>query len=630
MKKCKVLFAPSLKEVAQDEGKTILEAARERGVYIDSQCNGKGKCGKCRIRVMEGKSGPFTREESEFIGQPDRMLGYRLACMARVAGDLTVLVPEENVLSSEASKKVFSKRSSVVHPAVKAYRIEISDEGGAQQAYLERLESYLASHHGLRGLHADIAVLRDLARVMKEAKEKATVYVWMDREIISVLPGWSEVCLGLALDVGTTTVALYLCDLKDGSVMATASTTNPQVLFGTDIMSRISYSSHHPEDGVKRMQRELIRSVNALIDQMTASNGFLPGQIMDMTVVGNTVMHHIFLGIAPDHLGLWPFSPSIQGSADVKIRDLGVGINPSAYAHVLPVEAGFVGADNVAVLLSEEPYNQDQISLTIDLGTNGELVLGNRERLFSCSCATGPALEGAHIASGMRATNGAIERVRIAPGTFEVDYSVIGMEGWASQHPVGALKPVGLCGSGIIDTVAHLFKAGLIGEDGAFSEKNGTERLRRGRSGVTEFVLAWKHETATGNDIVFSQKDIRQIQLAKAALHGGCRVLMHHLGIDSVPRMAIAGAFGMHIDKENSLTIGLFPWCDPDRIAVVGNAAGHGAYLALVNRGKRGEANRIAREVTHIELALEEGFQREFLRALAIPYKNNSKGNSKS
>jgi uncharacterized 2Fe-2S/4Fe-4S cluster protein (DUF4445 family) len=369
------------------------------------------------------------------------------------------------------------------------------------------------------------------------------------------------------------------------------------------------------------MQAELVRAANALIEQMTAANGLSPSRLMDLTVVGNTVMHHIFLGIAPDYLGLWPFSPSVQGSTDVKIRELGVAINPSSYAHVLPIEAGFVGADNVAVLLSEEPYNREEIALIIDLGTNGELVLGNRERLFSCSCATGPALEGAHIASGMRATVGAIEKVRIDPESLEVDYVVIGTDGWASEHAAGDLKPVGMCGSGIIDTIAHLFKTGLLGQDGAFKENGRTERLRKGQSGTLEFVVAWKHESAMGRDIVLTQKDVRQIQLAKGALHGGCRVLMRHLNIDSLPRMVIAGAFGMHIDKENSLAIGLFPWIEPEKIDMVGNAAGHGAYLALMNRDKRNEANRIARAVTHIELALEAEFQKEFIRALSIPFK---------
>jgi uncharacterized 2Fe-2S/4Fe-4S cluster protein (DUF4445 family) len=339
-----------------------------------------------------------------------------------------------------------------------------------------------------------------------------------------------------------------------------------------------------------------------------------------MTVVGNTVMHHIFLGIAPDDLGFWPFTPSVEGSVDVKARELGLSINGGSYVHVLPVEAGFVGADNVGVLISEEPYNREEISLIIDLGTNGEIVLGSRDNCLSCSCATGPAFEGAHISCGMRATPGAIEKVRVDPVTLGVDYLVVGAGAWASEIGGRDMQPAGLCGSGIIDAVAQLFKAGVIEGSGAFSGNARGTRIRKARSGVKEFVLVPGPDTATGRDIVLTQKDIRQIQLAKAALQGGCRILMGRLGLTEVPKIFVAGAFGMHIDVENALAIGLFPPCDPGNIVSIGNAAGHGAYLALVNRAKRNEAERVAQSVTHVELAREEGFQREFMKSLAIPY----------
>ena len=287
---------------------------------------------------------------------------------------------------------------------------------------------------------------------------------------------------------------------------------------------------------------------------------------------------------------------------------------------MLPVEAGFVGADNVGVLLSEEPYNKDELSLIIDLGTNGELVLGNKEHLISCSCATGPAFEGAQISSGMRATAGAIEKIRIDPATYGVDYAVIGKKGWASQYTPGKLKPVGICGSAILDAVASLFKAGIIEKNGAFTKKQNIPGLRKGETGVKEFLFVPGPETGIGRDIVLTQKDIRQIQLAKAAVQGGCKILMNHFKLDSINRIIIAGAFGLHIDKENALAIGLFPYCPPENILVVGNAAGHGAYLALVNRDKREEADRIARWVEHVELALEEEFQKEFITSLPLPH----------
>ncbi len=629
MNKFKVIFAPSLKETVEEEGRTILAAARSAGVYVDSHCNGKGSCGKCKIRVVSGDAGPFTADEARFIKDRDRAAGYRLACMARIGSDVTAFVPGENVIKSGVAKKLFAKRAESINPAVKSYVVSFPSKkadgktGGNRHAYLDDIAGLLAGKHGLGNLTFDVAALQEAAHAVKTGEGKVTVLVWMDREILSVRPGSRRDMYGLALDVGTTTVAVYLCDLCTGNIVASGSVTNPQVLFGTDVMSRIAYSVDHPGVGVKSMQRELLQEVNRLVDEMTSKNKLNPNQIIDMTLVGNTVMHHIALGIAPDHLGLWPFSPSVQKSVDVKARDLGVLINQAAYVHALPVEAGFVGADNVAVLLSEKPHRQNEISLTIDLGTNGELVMGNRERLISASCATGPALEGAHISSGMRATVGAIEKVRIDPESFEASYAVVGHEGWfdGKRNP-GGIRPIGLCGSGIIDTVAQLFKTGLIGEGGAFVETKETTRLRKGASGITEYVIAWKDETGTGSDIVLTQKDIRQIQLAKGALQGGCRVLMSHFGLKSIDRVVIAGAFGMHIDKENALVLGLFPPCEPDGIFVVGNAAGHGAYLALLDRETRVEANKIAAEVEHIELALDERFQREFMNSLSIPYKS--------
>jgi len=622
MKNHRVLFAPSFKKTLAVEGTSILDSAREAGVYIPSECNGKGKCGRCRIRLIDGAAGPFTQEESELIKGLEQQQGYRLACKTQVIGEVTVLVLEEDILQSEAAKKVFSKRSRRFDPAVKSYFVDLSEEKEARRNYVEKMVRLLGVHYGLKELSPDPTALQNLAQIVQKGRQKITVFVWMAKEIIAARSGWDETCLGLAIDIGTTTVAVYLCNLKNGEVITCGTLTNPQVLYGADIMSRIAYCVNHPGVGVKKMQTELISSLNSLIARMAGSNGFSSRQIMDITVVGNTVMHHIFLGIAPDRLGLWPFTPSVRGSVNVKASKLGMGINPSSYVHVLPVEAGFVGADNVGVLLSEEPYNQDELSLIIDLGTNGEIVLGNRETLLSCSCATGPAFEGAHISCGMRAIVGAVERVRIDQADLEVDYKVVGRVGWASEHQPGALLPAGICGSGIIDTLAQLFKTGVIKGNGAFSKDLNHSRLRRGSSGVMEFVLVRNQETATGQDIVLTQKDIRQIQLAKAALFGGCKVLLNHLKKDSVNRMQIAGAFGLNIDKENALAIGLFPWCDPKNITLVGNAAGHGAYLALLDREKREEADQIAIRVTHVELAMDDAFQREFMNALSLPYKS--------
>jgi uncharacterized 2Fe-2S/4Fe-4S cluster protein (DUF4445 family) len=616
MTKHRVLFVPSQKEVSVEPGTTLLDAARLCGVHIDSQCGGVMRCGKCRVRLVEGSLDGPAPEESALLGPTDTARGFRLACAAHVAGDAAVLIENEDVLSPVRAKKTFTRRAEKIDPCVAAYVVELSQAPSAGPALLEKITYLLANRYGLSNtITVGLDVLRRMPQAADEGNGVLTVIIRMEKEIIDVRPGRDETCLGLALDVGTTTLALYVCGLKDGAVIASASITNPQVVYGADIISRVTYSVRHPAEGVGRMQRDLILSVNAALEHMAQANGFSLRQIVDTTVVGNTVMHHIFLGVPPDSLGASPFTPAIDRSVDVRASDIAIAVNPSSYVHVLPVEAGFVGPDNVAVLLSEEPFMRDDISLVIDLGTNGEAAVGNRQRLFSCSCATGPALEGSHITDGMRATAGAIDTVRIDPAAFDVAYTVVGRDA-NGQNDV---KPIGICGSGIIDAVAGLLRAGLIGKDGAFSGRRKAARLRKNRSGVMEFVIAWADETATGREIVLSQKDIRQIQLAKGALYAGCSILMQRMGVTSVDRIVIAGAFGVHIDKESALTLGLFPHIRPDDIIMAGNAAGHGAYLALVDRTKRMEADIVARSVTHVELAGERSFQREFMNALGFP-----------
>jgi uncharacterized 2Fe-2S/4Fe-4S cluster protein (DUF4445 family) len=566
--------------------------------------------------VVDGALDGPTPEESALVGRTDKERGCRLACAAHVTGDITVLIENEDVLSPINAKKTFTRRAENVDPCVRSYVVDLAQAASAGPAFLEKITYLLGIRYGLPdtvGIGLD--VLRGIPQAADDGNGVLTVIVRMEQEIIDVRPGTDKTCLGLALDIGTTTVALYVCNLKDGEMIASASITNPQVVYGADIISRVTYSVRHQADGVGRMQRDLVLSINAALEHMAQGNGFLLRHIVDTTVVGNTVMHHIFLGIPPDSLGSSPFTPALDHAVDVRASKLGIAVSPSSYARILPVEAGFVGADNVAVLLSEQPHNRDDISLVIDLGTNGETAIGNRHKLLSCSCATGPALEGAHITDGMRATTGAIDTVRIDPATFEVEYTVVGRDA-AGRNDA---KPIGICGSGIIDAVAGLLRAGLIGKDGAFGGKRKGARLRRNASGVTEFVIARASETATGRDIVLSQKDIRQIQLAKGALYAGCSILMQEMGAASVDRIVIAGAFGVHMNKESALALGLFPYVRPDDIIMAGNAAGHGAYLALVDRTKREEADRIARSVTHVELAAESSFQREFMNALGFP-----------
>jgi uncharacterized 2Fe-2S/4Fe-4S cluster protein (DUF4445 family) len=332
-------------------------------------------------------------------------------------------------------------------------------------------------------------------------------------------------------------------------------------------------------------------------------------------------MHHILLKLNPEYVGVAPFPPVIHKSMDIKARDLGIRINESAYVHVLPIEAGFVGADNVGVLIAEEPYKKDEVQLIIDIGTNGELVLGNKDKLISSSCATGPALEGAQITFGMRAAPGAIERIKIDPETHEVDYKVIGRDAWRSYSEPDEMQTKGICGSGILDLFAEVYRSGIILKSGTFNESQKSERFRRNPDNDhPEFVIAWKEETSIGKDVVITQKDIRQIQLAKGALHCGCKLMMRRMGIDKVDRVKIAGAFGSHVDREKALIMGLFPDCEIDKIVSIGNAAGDGARTALLNREKREEANWVSRNVEYIELTLEKDFQQQFVEAMQIPH----------
>ena len=635
--KFKVVFQPSGRRGEVEGGKTLLEASRELGVDIESVCGGMEGCGKCLVKIEKGrfeKLGIHSRlshvsewqaSEERFIDVKERAEGYRLACATRLRGDVLVFVPEE----SRAGKQVIRKAAREIRidhgPAVKLYYLELSRPSlDDPEGDLERLVQKLGETGGLKALTIDYAVLMDLPDTVRKANWKVTAAVWNDREIVRVFPGRIEESWGVAIDIGTTTVAAYLCSLKTGKVEATESMMNPQVTYGEDVMSRITYATSHPGKGLQEMSRLIVKCLNKLIAQTVKTLGIKATDILDMTIVGNTAMHHLLLKINPQYVGAAPFAPALHKSMDIKARELGIKINPSSYVHVLPIEAGFVGADNVGVLICEEPYRKDEIQLIIDIGTNGELVLGNKRKMVSASCATGPALEGAQITFGMRAASGAIERIKIDTETLEVNYKVIGKEKWSQSSGRGRMEAKGICGSGILDLLGELYRSGIVLKSGAFSKNLKTRRLRNNSEGSAEFVIAWKEETSIGKDIVVTQGDIRQIQLAKAAIYAGAKLMMRRLGIDKVDRVLIAGAFGTYVDKEEALIIGMLPDISPAQIISVGNAAGDGARIALLNKGKREEANRIARRVEYMELTIEEGFQDEFVAALHLPHAHDS------
>ncbi len=643
-KKHKVNFQPSGRRGKIEEGKSLLEAAQKLGVDLESICGGKGTCGKCKVRVEEGYfekdamessmshlSG-FAEVEKKFIKKEDGPQ-MRLACAAQVEGDIKLFVPEKSRAGKQIVRKAARDVTIAIEPAVKKYFVELEAPGlhDLTRGDFERIRDVLSEQYGIKEAEIDYVVQKDLQDILRKGEWQCTVSVWMDKEIIKVEPGFVDTSYGIAIDVGTTTVAAYLCDLSTGKVLNTESMMNPQVPYGEDVMSRITYAMTN-DDGLETMQRTIIEGLNEIVGKITNEiqiDGSDGGhQLVDMTVVFNTAMHHIFLGFNPEYIGRSPFIPAVQDPVDIKARDMGLHINPASYIHVLPIEAGFVGADNVGVLIAEEPYNVEDMVLIIDIGTNGELLLGNKDAVYSTSCATGPAFEGAQIKFGMRAAPGAIETVRIDPETREPKYKVIGKADWHTH--IEKIDAKGICGSGIIDVIAEMFKAGIIDKSGKFVKDLRIPRIRKDADGKPEYVLAWSDETSIGTDITVTQGDVRAMQLAKGALYAGAKLMMKKLGVDKLDRVVLAGAFGSHIDTESALTLGMFPDCAIENVYAVGNAAGDGAIMALLNRGKRLEAKEKARWVNFVEIAVEPEFEREFMMAMHIPHMKDKFPNLKN
>ena len=663
MEKAKLIFQPSGRRGEVDKGVTIIEASRLLGADIEALCGEKKKCGKCKIRIEEGffekfgiQSGmahttSWLEEEEKFINEQEKNAGYRLGCVAKVEGDLLIFVPEE----SRAGKQVVSKKARDIHiehnPVVKIYYVEVDPPSFEEPTGdFERICRELEKQYSLSNLKIDFFTLRQLPMALRDGDWKVTVSVWNDQEIIRVRPGKAQAAYGMAIDVGTTTVAGYFCNLTNMEVVDTVTLMNPQCKYGEDVMARITFHMT-TEDGLKRMSDDIIEGLNWIIGE-AIKNTYPPKKkvkkakgdegpeewievpeegktylrltkedVEDVTIGGNTAMHHILLQLNPEFVGMAPFPPVIHHSLDIKTRDIGLNINPGSYVFILPNEAGFVGADNVGVLISEEPYKSNEVQLIIDIGTNGELVLGNKRKLISSSCATGPALEGAQLQFGMRAAPGAMERIKIDPDTHEVDYKVIGRDAWRQYSEPKEMKAKGICGSGILDVLAELYTAGIVTKSGVFNKEQKSHRFRKNaENNQPEFVLAWAEETSIGKDIVITQRDVRQIQLAKGALYAGCKLMMRRMKMDKLDKVKIAGAFGTHVERTKALIMGLFPDCEIEKILSVGNAAGDGCRAALLNRGKREEANWVSRNVEYIELTVEADFQKQFMESMQIPH----------
>lgn len=638
-----VIFVPSGRRGLVKHGETVLEAARQVGVEIESICGGAMTCSKCRIRVESGRfekhgitsadthlSPPSGEELAllERLNSPD----CRLSCQAKILDDALIFVPEESRAQKQVIRKSATNRVIDIVPSVRQLFVHVDRaELGEHRGDWGRLQAALEEKWNVSNLSIDLKVLQTLQETLRKEKWDVTVTLWQEREVIDVQPGYQEGVYGLAVDIGSTTIAGHLCDLRTGEILATESVMNPQITYGEDLMSRVSYAMMN-SDGLKKMHTAVIQALNRLAQAAARSVNLQSKNIHEAVFAGNTTMIHILLGINPIELGGAPFALANRSAMDLKASELGLRFHPNGRIHILPAEAGHVGADNVAALLAEAPYSRDELVLLVDVGTNAEIVLGNRDQMMSASSPTGPAFEGAQIAHGMRAAPGAIERVRIDKQTKTAIFRVIGEERWSNEWPLGNDVPpdqqpgmlaTGICGSGIIEVIAEMFLAGILLPDGRFNPNINHERVRwNGRKG--EYILATAQQTGSGQPIVVTQDDVRAIQLAKAALYAGAKLLMNRMGVQQVDRIIMAGAFGSYIDPKYAMILGLIPDCRLENVTAVGNAAGDGARIALLNKDKRKEAQHIAEWVTYVETAVDPEFQEAFVGAIHIPHASDS------
>ncbi|MDI7863613.1 ASKHA domain-containing protein [Rhizobiaceae bacterium n13] len=633
-----VLFMPSGKRGRFPVGTSVLDAARKLGVYVESVCGGRATCGRCQIEVQEGSFakhkiissydhispvGPKEERYAEVRKIPE---GRRLSCSAQILGDLVVDVPQDTVVNAQVIRKAATDRVIERNPAIQLCYVEV-DEPDMHKPLgdLDRLKLMLEKDWGWQNILVSQHLLPDVQKTLRKGNWGVTAAIHRDLEgsrpnLIALWPGLHNEAYGIACDIGSTTIAMHLVSLLSGRIVASSGTSNPQIRFGEDLMSRVSYVMMNP-DGREAMTKAVRQAINDLTARVCAEAGVNPNDILDAVFVANPIMHHLFLGIDPTELGQAPFALAVSGEVHTWSREIDLAINHGARVYMLPCIAGHVGADAAGATLAEGPYRQDRMMLLVDVGTNAEIVLGNRDRVVAASSPTGPAFEGAEISSGQRAAPGAIERVRIDPVTFEPKYRVIGVDMWSDEEgfeeAASKIGVTGICGSAIIEVVAEMYLAGIISEDGVVDGSLAERSPRIIANGRTFSYLLRDGEQR----ITVTQNDVRAIQLAKAALYAGIKLLMEKQGVEHVDMIRFAGAFGSFIDPKYAIVLGLIPDCDLAEVKAVGNAAGTGALMALLNRDSRREIERAVNRIEKIETALEPKFQEFFVHAMALPNK---------
>lgn len=609
-----IRFEPEGRIVKVQRGENLRLLANSSGVFIRSDCNGDGTCGKCRVIVAEhGVSlGDLTYSERDLLTEREVRQGYRLACQVSVKEDLVVRIPEETGLRIRQVQSTGLERETLLDPSVKKVHIKITEPTLSDVLPdSERLIEALRRDGNLPDLCIDPDLLPILPRLLRECE-------W---DVTAVLPTLGHVCAiergdttsqlyGYAVDIGTSKLVGVLVDLSAGKTVSTLFVENPQLVYGEDIMSRMSYAMKAHENSLQ-LKSSVLSAINQLLERSCADAGITPSQVYELVIVGNTAMHHFLLGIESRHLALSPYVPAVKAPLDLHANDVGILAHPHANVHMLPLVAGYVGADAVADVLASGMRESDELSLLLDIGTNTELFVGNRKGIVSCSCASGPAFEGAHIRQGMKAVYGAIERVRIDPTTLNVECETVGGE-----------KPVGICGSGMLDAVAELLRCRVIDSKGRFQKIE--NRCLTEVAGDRAFVLTQPEETSTGDAVMITQKDIGEVQLAKAAIHAGCAILMRHAGVraSDLRRVYIAGSFGNYVNPASARLLGLIPEVPTQTVKFVGNTAIAGAKMCLSSVEARSEAKRIGEQVKYIELGADADFSREYAASMYLPHQD--------
>ncbi len=622
---------PSGKRGRFERGTPILNAARSLGVDIDSVCGGRAICGRCQIEVTEGEfakhgitstinSVSTTGEaEQRFDTRRGIAAGRRLSCQALLQDDVVIDVPASSQVHHQVVRKPHEAHDILIDPIVQPYFVEVAEPDMHEaMGDLERLQQALEEQWQLSSLTCELVVVGELQAALKSKDRQVTVAVRNDERIVAVWPGLKDKLFGMAVDVGSTTIAAHLCDLSSGDVLASAGIMNPQIRFGEDLMSRVSYIMMN-DGGEADLIATVRKAINDLVADVVEQAGLDRRDIMEMTIVGNPIMQHLVLGLNPVELGTAPFALATDSSVDVLATAIDITINPGGHVYALPCIAGHVGADAAGVLLAEAPYERDDVSLIVDIGTNAEILLGNKQRILAASSPTGPAFEGAQISGGQRAAPGAIERVRIDKQTLEPKFKVIGCDLWSDdsdfEEQTKASGITGICGSGIIEVVAEMFLAGVLSQDGKVKVHDSITSPRVIEDGRTYAYLLHQGQQV----IRITQNDVRAIQLAKAALHAGALLLMEHFGVEKVDRIRLAGAFGAHIDVRYAMILGLIPECDLQNVSSAGNAAGTGARITLLDKSSRALVEEQVRQVEKIETAVEPKFQEYFVSSMSIP-----------